>query len=80
MNWFRDGAALTQMTALINRYGMDASDQEVCEELSGLRSVVAQLWLDVEPNQLKTLYDRPCGPGDAQPDQLWIRAGVGRCR
>ena len=61
MDWFRDGAALTQMTALINRYGMDASNQEVCEELSGLRSVVAQLWLDVEPNQLKTLYDTPVG-------------------
>ena len=43
MDWFRDGAALTQMTALINRYGIDASNQEVCEELSGLRSVVAQL-------------------------------------
>ena len=61
MDWFRDNAALTQMTALINRYGIDSSDHEVCQELSGLRSVVAQLWLDVEPNQLKTLYDTPVG-------------------
>ncbi len=61
MDWFRDEKALTQMTALINRYAMDPIDQEVRQELSGLRSVVSQLWLDVEPNQLKTLYDTPVG-------------------
>lgn len=61
MAWFRDDEALTRMSTLINRYSLDSTDQEVLEELSGLRCIVAQLWLDVEPAQLQTLYDSPVG-------------------
>ena len=61
MAWFRDDEAVTRMSALINRYSFDSTDQEVLEELSGLRCIVAQLWLDVEPAQLQNLYDSPVG-------------------
>ena len=61
MAWFRDDEAVTRMSTLINRYSLDSTDQEVLEELSGLRCIVAQLWLDVEPAQLQTLYDSPVG-------------------
>ena len=61
MALFRDEAALSRMTSLINRYSLDAEDQEVLEELSGLRCIVAQLWLDIEPTQAQGLYDTPVG-------------------
>lgn len=61
MALFRDEQALTQMTALINRYSLNPEDQEVLEELSGLRCIVAQLWLDIEPAQAQSLYDTPVG-------------------
>lgn len=61
MALFRDEAALSRMTALINRYSLDADDQEVREELSGLRCIVAQLWLDIEPTQAQGLYETPVG-------------------
>ena len=61
MAWFKDEAALSRVVALINQYGLNPADTDVLEELSGLRSVVAQLWLDVEPEQLKTLFDTPVG-------------------
>jgi hypothetical protein len=61
LSWFRDEAVLNRMKALINLYGMAPEDAETLEELSGLRKVVAQLWLDVEPNQLETLYQMPVG-------------------
>jgi hypothetical protein len=59
--WFRDPKALKRMQALINLYGIDPADPETLSELAGLRQVAAQLWLDVEANQLKTLYDSPVG-------------------
>jgi len=61
MAWFQDEATLSRVVALINQYGLNPADPDVLEELSGLRSVVAQLWLDVEPEQLKTLFDTPVG-------------------
>lgn len=61
MGLFRDEQALTRMTELINRYGLDQEDQEVLEELSGLRCIVAQLWLDIEPVQAETLFNTPVG-------------------
>ena len=61
MALFRDEAALSRMTSLINRYSLDAEDQDVLEELSGLRCIVAQLWLDIEPTQAQGLYDTPVG-------------------
>ena len=61
MALFRDEQALTQMTALINRYSLNPEDRDVLEELSGLRCIVAQLWLDIEPAQAQSLYNTPVG-------------------
>ena len=59
--WFRDEEVLNRMKALVSLYGMAPDDRETLEELSGLRKVLAQLWLDVEPAQLETLYQLPVG-------------------
>ena len=59
--WFRDEEVLSRMKALVSLYGMAPDDRETLEELSGLRKVLAQLWLDVEPAQLETLYQLPVG-------------------
>ena len=61
MAWFQEEDALTRMTDFINRYSRDATDPEVLAELSGLRCVVAQLWLDVEDTQVQSLYASPVG-------------------
>ena len=61
MEWFSNEDALARMQALINLFGMDPEDAETLQELSALRRVVAQLWLDVEPAQLQMLYDTPVG-------------------
>jgi hypothetical protein len=58
MAWFQDEQVLSQMTALINRYSLDSSDRVVLEELSGLRCVLAQLWLDIEESQVQSLYQQ----------------------
>lgn len=61
MAWFRDEEALSRMQALLNFYAMDPSDAETRQELAALRRVAAQLWLDVDPAQLQTLYGTPVG-------------------
>lgn len=61
MAWFRDEQALSRMQALVNLYSLDPEDQGTLQELAVLRRVVAQLWLDVEPSQLQTLYGTPVG-------------------
>jgi len=52
---------LKRINALINLYGIAPEDAETLQELSGLRRMVAQLWLDVEPSQLETLNNSPVG-------------------
>ena len=84
MAWFRDQDVLNRMTSLINSYGMDPKDSETLQELSGLRSVLAQLWLDVEAGQMQTLFETPvglvtrslitCGFGQELIDQDDLRA------
>ena len=59
--WFRDEEVLSRMKALMSLYEMAPNDRDTLEELSGLRKVLAQLWLDVEPAQLETLYQLPVG-------------------
>ena len=61
MEWFRDESALSRIKALVNLYEMAPSDQETREELSSIRQVIAQLWLDVESLQLRTLYQTSIG-------------------
>ena len=58
---FRDEDVLTRIKSLVNLYGMAPDDAETLSELSGLRKMVAQLWLDVESSQLESLYQLPVG-------------------
>ena len=74
MEWFRDEETLRYMKTLINGYLDGGATQEVVEELSGLRSVLAQLWLDVEPSQQQTLSNSSVG----QISKSLIKAGFGR--
>jgi len=59
--WFRNEEVLNRMKSLVSLYGMAPEDRETLEELSGLRKVLAQLWLDVESSQLESLYQLPVG-------------------
>ena len=61
MAWFRDEAVVGRMQALIRAYEATPSDAELCEELAGLRRVLAQLWLDVEPLQQQALQQSAVG-------------------
>ena len=61
MAWFRDEHAVERMTALIDRYSSDPEETDVLEELSGLRCIVAQLWLDIDSDQGENLYNTPVG-------------------
>ena len=61
MVWFRDEAVVASMQELIQAYRADPTAADTLEELAGLRRVLAQLWLDVEPVQLQTLSDTAVG-------------------
>jgi hypothetical protein len=61
MAWFETPELVQRMVALINLYGLDPSDQETRQELAGLRSTIAQLWLDVSSDQLEQLYQTAVG-------------------
>ena len=59
--WFEQPAVVNRMAALINLYQLDPSDPETRQELAGLRGTIAQLWLDVDTDQLERLYRTPVG-------------------
>ena len=61
MVWFRDEAVVARMQELIQAYRADPTAADTLEELAGLRRVLAQLWLDVEPVQLQTLDQTTVG-------------------
>ena len=61
MVWFRDEAVVARMQELIQAYGADPKTEDSLQELAGLRRVLAQLWLDVEPVQLQTLEQTAVG-------------------
>lgn len=48
-----------RMGGLINLYAVEADNPEVLRELAALRRVLAQIWLDVTPNQVEELYRTP---------------------
>ncbi len=56
-----DADFLGRLSGLIHLYGMDPTDPEICRDLSMGRRQVAQVWLDVETEQLETLYRTPFG-------------------
>ena len=74
MAWFRDADALATMQELIAAYAADPTNPSTCQELAVLRRVLAQLWLDVEPVQLETLFDTPVG----EVTQSLINSGFGK--
>ncbi|MEB3255359.1 MAG: hypothetical protein VKJ05_03110 [Synechococcaceae cyanobacterium] len=45
-----------RMRGLINLFAVEAENPEVLRELGALRRVLAQIWLDVSPDQLEELY------------------------
>ena len=52
---------LRKAKALITLHGLAPDDAETLEELSGLRQVLAQLWLDVDAAGLEALYGTAVG-------------------
>ncbi len=70
----QDNEFLGRMSGLINLYAIDPSDAELKRELAVLRRQVAQIWLDVDPDQLQTLYRAPFG----QLTQNLIGSGFSR--
>ncbi|CAK6698173.1 hypothetical protein I1E95_14575 [Synechococcus sp. CBW1107] len=70
----QDNEFLGRMSGLINLYAIDPSDAELKRELAVLRRQVAQIWLDVDPGQLETLYRAPFG----QLSQNLIGSGFSR--
>ena len=56
-----DASFLGRMSGLINLYGLEPSDPEICRDLGLGRRQVAQVWLDVESDQLESLYRTPFG-------------------
>lgn len=56
-----DAGFLGRVNGLINLYGLDPGDPEICRDLGLGRRQVAQVWLDVESEQLESLYRTPFG-------------------
>ena len=59
--WLEDAATVNRLAALINLYGLDPADQATRDELSALRDLLAQLWLDVSSDQIEQLYQTVAG-------------------
>ena len=61
MTLFRDEAVVARMQELIQEFITDRTSKGVLQELASLRRVLAQLWLDVDPEQLQTLEQTTVG-------------------
>ena len=64
---------LRKAKALITLHGLAPDDGETLQELSGLRQLLAQLWLDVDDTALEALYNSGAGEITRQ----LIRSGFG---
>lgn len=56
-----DSEFLARLNGLVNLYGLEPDDPEIRRDLSQGRRQVAQVWLDVETQQLEALYRTPFG-------------------
>ena len=56
-----DAEFLGRINGLISLYNLEPGDPEICRDLSQGRRQVAQVWLDVESDQLEALYRTPFG-------------------
>lgn len=61
MNLVSSAENLRQAKALITLHDLAPEDAETLNELSGLRQVLAQLWLDVDDTTLEVLYNSAAG-------------------
>ena len=56
-----DAEFLGRINGLISLYNLEPGDPEICRDLSQGRRQVAQVWLDVDSDQLEALYRTPFG-------------------
>ena len=56
-----DADFLGRINGLISLYNLEPGDPEICRDLSQGRRQVAQVWLDVDSDQLEALYRTPFG-------------------
>ena len=56
-----DAEFLGRINGLITLYNLEPGDPEICRDLSQGRRQVAQVWLDVDSDQLEALYRTPFG-------------------
>jgi len=56
-----DSSFLGRVSGLVNLYAIDPGDAELQRELGRERRQVAQVWLDVETEQIEPLYRTPFG-------------------
>ena len=73
LEFFKKPESVRQAKALVTLFGMAPEDGETLQELSGLRCMLAQLWLDVDPDYMLSLYQGAVGDLTA----MLIRAGFG---
>jgi hypothetical protein len=56
-----DAEFLGRINGLISLYNLEPGDPEICRDLGQGRRQVAQVWLDVDSDQLEALYRTPFG-------------------
>lgn len=61
IRWLQEEAVLARAVVLLNGFQLDAEAPAQAKELADLRSVVAQVWLDIAPEQLQNLFETPLG-------------------
>ena len=61
IRWLHEDAVLARAVILLNGFQLDPAAPAQAKELADLRSVVAQVWLDIAPEQLQGLFESPLG-------------------
>ena len=61
IRWLHEDAVLARAVVLLNGFQLDPEAPAQAKELADLRSVVAQVWLDIAPEQLQGLFESPLG-------------------
>ena len=61
IHWLQQEEVLARAVVLLNGFQLDAENPAQLKELSDLRSVVAQVWLDAASEQLQSLFESPIG-------------------
>ena len=61
IRWLQEETVLARAVVLLNGFQLDPQAPAQAKELADLRSVVAQVWLDIAPEQLQGLFESPLG-------------------